>query len=272
MVLRIVFRSPMSKQWIRCSREIRSLANELSQMRGELQILQWSVAGVLILICLLCLWIIRMRRLQSSGRIASTIGTHVETINAQPSPTESLVVSPRGDAAATSVRVSNAVRYRSHVNVTPTVPQEALLSCLHTSHQLLPGSNTVSVYLTCLECRPPRKMDSTDRTHIPGMSRAPTNVASVVGKVAKTAKMMCVYVLMLGIVSFVDHAVHAFPVDDALSTNSPCVDMFQLDRLQSQNRVEQRVRKTCLMNRMDLVQLGGYVTNPEDPYTIAKKT
>ena len=29
----------MSKQWIRCSREIRSLTNELSQMSGELQIL-----------------------------------------------------------------------------------------------------------------------------------------------------------------------------------------------------------------------------------------
>ena len=52
-----------------------------------------------------------------------------------------------------TVPVSNAVRYRRHVNVTPTVPQEALLSCLHSSHHLLPGSNTVSVYLTCLECR-----------------------------------------------------------------------------------------------------------------------
>ena len=90
----------------------------------------------------------------------------------------------------------------------------------------------------------PRKMDSTVRTYIPGISRAPTNVASVVGKIATTAKMMCVYVLMVGMVSFVDHAVHAFLVVDALSTNSPCVDIFQLDRLQSQNRVEQLVRKT----------------------------
>ena len=55
--------------------------------------------------------------------------------------------------------------------------------------------------------------------------------------------MMCFCVLMVGIVSFVDHAVHAFLVADALSTNSPCVDIFQLDRLQSQNRVEQGVRK-----------------------------
>ena len=37
--------------------------------------------------------------------------------------------------------------------VTPTVPQETLVSCFLRSHQLLHGSNTVSVYLTCLDCR-----------------------------------------------------------------------------------------------------------------------
>ena len=91
----------MCKQWMRCSREIRSLTNELNEK-----------------------------------------------------------VSPSGEVAATSVRVSNAVpspsaqtaRYRRHVNVTPTVPQEALLSCFHRSH-LLPDSNAVSVYRTCLEYR-----------------------------------------------------------------------------------------------------------------------
>ena len=31
--------------------------------------------------------------------------------------------------------------------------------------------------------------------------------------------------------------------------------------------MEQRARRKCLMNRVDLVQLGGQVTNPEDPYT-----
>ena len=48
-------------------------------------------------------------------------------------------VPPSGDAAATSVRVSNAVpspsglteRDRRHVHATPTVPQEAKLSCFH---------------------------------------------------------------------------------------------------------------------------------------------
>ena len=36
-------------------RETRSLTNELSQMRRELQILQWSVARAIILMSLLCL-------------------------------------------------------------------------------------------------------------------------------------------------------------------------------------------------------------------------
>ena len=45
----------MSKQRIRCSREIRLLTNELSPMRRELQILQRSVAGTIILVSLLCL-------------------------------------------------------------------------------------------------------------------------------------------------------------------------------------------------------------------------
>ena len=87
--------------------------------------------------------------------------TSVETISAQSSPTESPVMSPRCEAANPCVRVSNAgpspsaqtVKYRRHVNVTPTVPQENLLPCFHRSHQLLPGSNAVSVYLTCLDCR-----------------------------------------------------------------------------------------------------------------------
>ena len=151
----------MSKPWVRCSREIRSLTNELSQMRRELQTLQWFLAGVILLMILSCLCVIRMRRSPNNGRTASTTGTSVETINVQSSPPESPVMSPRGEAATTSVRVSHAVpvpsaqsvRYRRHVNATPTVPQETLVSCLHRSHQLLPGSNAVSVYLTCLDCR-----------------------------------------------------------------------------------------------------------------------
>ena len=109
---------------------------------------------------LLCLWMIRMRRSLNYGKTASMIGTSVETISAQSSPPESPVVSPRSEATSDFVRVSSAAssppaqtaRYRRHVNVTPTVPQETLVSCFHRSHQLLPGSNAVSVYLTCLDC------------------------------------------------------------------------------------------------------------------------
>ena len=78
----------------------------------------------------------------------------------QSSPPESPVMSPRGEATTEFFRVSNAVssprsqtaRYRRHMSVTPTVPQETLMSCFHRSHQLSPGSNAVSVYLTCLDC------------------------------------------------------------------------------------------------------------------------
>ena len=49
---------------------------------------------------------------------------------------------------------------------------------------------------------------------------------------------------------------HAIPVVDALSTVSPCVDIFHVDPSHSQDSVERRVRKQCLMNRVDFVQHG----------------
>ena len=61
-------------------------------------------------------------------------GTSFETISVQSSPPESLVMSPKGEAATLPVCVSNAVpvpsaqtvRYRRYVHVTPTVPQKTL--------------------------------------------------------------------------------------------------------------------------------------------------
>ena len=183
-------------------------------------------------------------------------------------------MSPRGEAATTSVRVSNAVtvpsaqtaKHRRHVNVTLTVPQETTVSCFHRSHQLFPGSNAVSVYLTCLDCR--RNVDPTDRTHSPGISRVATNGSGVVGKIATTARMMCLYLLMVGATSCLDRVVHALPVADALPIICQCVDIFHVDPRES---VEQRVRRKCLMNRLDLVQHGGQVPNPKDPYTAVRR-
>ena len=141
-----------------------------------------------------------MRRSLNNGRD----GTSVEKISVQSSPPEPPVMSPRGEAATTSVRVSNAVpvpsaqtvRYRRHVNVTPTVPQETMVSCFHRSHQLLPGSKSCFRVSHVFGLPSPRKVDSTDRTHIPGISRVATNDSGVVGKIATTAKMMCLYVLI----------------------------------------------------------------------------
>ena len=90
---------------VRCSREIRSPTNEVSQMRRELQTLQWSLAEVVLQMIFSCLWMIRLRLL-NNGKTTSTIGTSVETISVQSSPPESPQMSP--------------------VDVTPTVPQETL--------------------------------------------------------------------------------------------------------------------------------------------------
>ena len=92
----------------------------------------------------------------NNGTTTSTNGTSVETIGLQSSPPESPVMPPRNEVATEFVRVSNAVssppaqtaRYRRNMSETPKVPQEKLVSCFHRSHQLLPGSNAVSVYLT----------------------------------------------------------------------------------------------------------------------------
>ena len=77
---------------------------------------------------------------------------------------------------------------------------------------------------------------------------------------------MCFCVLMVRATSCLERVVHApLPVVDALPTTSPCADIFHVDPSHSRDSVEQRVRRKCLMNRVDLVQLGGHATNPEDP-------
>ena len=148
----------MSKPSVRCSLEIRLLTDE---MRRVLRTLQWSLLGVIFLMIFLCLSMSQMRRSLNNGTTTSTNGTSVETISFQSSPPESPMMSPRSEATTEFCRVSNAVSSppaqtamcRRSMSATPTVPQETLVSCFHRSHQLLPGSNAVSVYLTCLDCR-----------------------------------------------------------------------------------------------------------------------
>ena len=89
----------MSKPWVRCSCEIRSLTNELSQMRRELRTIQWSLVGVILLVIFLFLWMSRMR-----STTTSTNGRSVETISIQSSPPESLVMLPRREATTEFVR------------------------------------------------------------------------------------------------------------------------------------------------------------------------
>ena len=114
----------------------------------------------------------------------------------------------------------------------------------------------------------PREVDSTDRTYFPGISRVATNGTGVVGKIETPARMMCLYVLMVGATSCLDWVGQSILVAEALSTSCPCVDIFHLD---ARDSVEQRVRQKSLMNRVDLVQLGGQVSNLKDPCTAVRR-
>ena len=218
-------------------------------MRRELQILQWSVAGVIIMMSLLCLRTIRRRRLQNNGRTASTTGTQPEApVSVQSSPPEPPVLPPRGEAAASFVPVSDAApppsgqtaRYRRHVDGTFSVPHVVVPPQKAISYCLLP---TLSPCISPVWSSVITQMDSENRIHIPEISRAPTNGTSVVGKIATTARMMCLRVLMVGVTPCLDRVLHAIPVFDALPTVSPSVDIFHVDPSHSEDSVERCVRK-----------------------------
>ena len=82
--------------------------------------------------------------------------------------------------------------------------------------------------------------------------------------------MMCLYLLMVGITFCLDRAVHAPHGADACPTNSSSVDTFHVDPWKSRDNVEQRVQRRFRRNRVDLVQLGGQVTNQEDRDTTVR--
>ena len=76
---------------------------------------------------------------------------------------------------------------------------------------------------------------------------------------------------MVGMTFCLDRAVHAPSGADACSTHSSLVDFFHVDPWNSRDNVEQRVQKRVLRNRVDLVQLGGQMTNPKDWNTAVKR-
>ena len=82
--------------------------------------------------------------------------------------------------------------------------------------------------------------------------------------------MMCLNLMMVGKTFCVDRAVHAPHGADACSTKSSSVDTFHVDPWNSRDNVEQRVQRRFQRNRVDLVQLGGQVTNPEDRDTAVR--
>ena len=69
---------------------------------------------------------------------------------------------------------------------------------------------------------------------------------------------------MVGITFCLDRAVHVPHGADACLINSSFVDTFHVDPWNSRDNLEQRVQRRVRRNRVDLVQVGGQVTNPED--------
>ena len=107
-------------------------------------------------------------------------------------------------------------------------------------------------------------LQDSSQHHFPAISGVAANGSSVVGKIATTTRMMCWYVLMVRKTFCLDRAVHAPNGADACSTNSSFVVTCHIDH------VEQRVQRRVRRNSVDLVQLGGQVTNPKDWNTAVK--
>ena len=106
----------------------------------------------------------------------------------------------------------------------------------------------------------PRKVDSSNRIHIPVISGVAANGSSVAGKIATTTTMMCWYLLMVGMTFCLVRAVHA------CSTNSSLVDNFHVDPWNSRDNVEQPFQRRDRRIRVD-----GQMTNPKDWNTAVKR-
>ena len=78
------------------------------------------------------------------------------------------------------------------------------------------------------------------------------------------------YLLMVGITFCLDRAVLVPHGADACLTNSSFVNTFHVDPWNSRDNLEQRVQRRVRRNRVDLVQVGGQVTNPEDRDTAVR--
>ena len=216
-----------------------------------------------------------MRKSLNNGTTTFTNGTSAETISVQSSPPESPVMSPRSEDF---VRVSNAASSPPAQTIQISTPREC------DSHSAAGDVGVVfsqkppvvAWFQRCSRVShlfglwAPRKVDSSNRTHIPAISGVAVNCSSVVGKIATTNRKMCWYLLMVGTTFCLDRAVHAPSGVDACSTDSSFVDTFHVDPWNSRDNVEQRVQRRVRRNRVDLVQLGGQMTNPKDRNTSVK--
>ena len=250
----------MSKSWIRCSREINVVDKRAEP--GEKR------AGISTLV---------RRRSDHPVEFAVHLDDPNEEITEQwqdglhewyirrddqcsVKPNRIPVMSPRCEASLDSVPVSNAgpspsaqtVKYRRHVNVTPTVTSRGPVA-------VLPQKPSCVAWFQRCFCVPhlfglpsSRKVDSANRTHIPTISGIAANGSGVVDKIAKTTRMMCWYLLMVGITFW----------------SGPCCACAAWSRCLSGTDVT--IWSSVFREGFDLVQVGGQVTDPEDRDTAVR--
>ena len=144
------------------------------------------------------------------------------------------------------------------MSVTPTVPQETLMSCFHRSHQLL-------LVPTLSLCTSPVWIAGSTQSGLIEQDPHSSNFQSCSEWFKRGGQNW------VGMTCCLDRAVHAPHGADACSTNSSLVDTLHVDPWNSRDSVEQRVQNRVRRNRVDLVQLGGQVTNPEDRDTAFKR-
>ena len=105
------------------------------------------------------------------------------------------------ESSASTRRRSVTVSVRTHSQISPPCERDSH-SVTRSPGVVPPKKSSVAAWFPrCFGVShlfgvpSPRKKDSTNRTHIPRISRAPTDGTTVVGEIATAARMMCLCVL-----------------------------------------------------------------------------
>ena len=265
----------MSKQWVRCNRGIRLLTDDLRQMKRELRTLQWSLVEVILLMIFLSLD-------EPNEEITEQWHDDLHEwyiCRDDQCPVESTGISRDVSQKRGYHRFWSCVK-RRFVSTSTNSQISTQHEC--DSHSaagdvgvVFSQKPSVVAWFQGSLCVPhlfglpaPRKVDSSNGTHLPAISGIAANGSSVVGKICNDDKDD-VSVCADGGSNVLSGPCCACGAQ-ACATSSSFVDTFHVDSWNSRDNVEQRVQRRVRRNSVDLVQLGGQVTNPEDRDTAVK--